>query len=97
MRGFFSAFLIIFSIILIPVTASCVDELFLTGKVIQYEPDTGKIKIEVLSSSCKGLREFLTEKGLPKELLIHRVIDFGIDSDHCDKHKTYRITTPLLR
>lgn len=97
MRGFFSAFLIVFSIILVPILSPAVDELFLTGKVIQYEPDSGKIKIEVLSSSCKGLREFLTEKGLPNDLLIHRVIDFGIDSDHCEKHKIYRITTPLLK
>ncbi|WP_353684271.1 hypothetical protein V4D30_00365 [Thermodesulfovibrio sp. 3907-1M] len=97
MRCSFIAILIVFSIILIPVIATSVDELFLTGKVIQYEPDTGKIKIEVLSSSCKGLREFLTEKGLPKELLINRVIDFGIDSDHCDKFKMHKIRTSLLK
>jgi hypothetical protein len=89
--------LILVVLFLIPAIAFSVDELFLTGKVIQYEPDTGKIKMEVLSSSCKGVREFLTEKGLPKDLLINKVIDFGIDSDHCDKHKTYRITTPLLK
>jgi len=89
--------LILVVLFLIPAVAFCVDELFLTGKVIGYEPDTGKIKIEVLSSSCKGEREFLTEKGLPKDLLINKVIDFGIDSNHCDKHKTYRITTPLLK
>jgi len=89
--------LILVVLFLIPAIAFSVDELFLTGKVIQYEPDTGKIKIEVLTESCKGVREFLTEKGLPKDLLINKVIDFGIDSDHCDKHKTYRITTPLLK
>jgi len=89
--------LILVVLFLIPAVACCVDELFLTGKVIQYEPDTGKIKIEVLSESCKGQREFLTEKGLPKDLLINKVIDFGIDADHCEKFKTYRIRTPLLK
>jgi len=89
--------LIVAVLFLIPTVAFCVDELFLTGKVIQYEPDTGKIKIEVLSESCKGVREFLTEKGLPKDLLINKIIDFGIDSDYCEKHKTYKIITPLLK
>jgi len=89
--------LILVVLFLIPAVAFCVDELFLTGRVIHYEPDTGRIKIDVFSGSCKGQREFLTEKGLPKDLLINKVIDFGIDSDHCDKHKTYRIKTPLLK
>ncbi|MGB9711029.1 MAG: hypothetical protein ACPLZA_06030 [Thermodesulfovibrio sp.] len=97
MRGSFIAILIVLSIIVVPVIGNSVDELFLAGKVIQYEPDTGKIKIEVLSSSCAGLREFLTEKGLPKDLLINKVIYFGIDSSDCNKHKIHRITTPLLR
>ena len=88
---------ILFSLFLIPAVAFCIDELFLTGKVLQYEPDTGKIKIEVLSSSCKGAREFITEKGLPKDLLINKVFDFGIDADHCEKFKIYRIRTPLLK
>jgi len=89
--------ILIVVLFLIPAIAFSVDELFLTGRVIHYEPDTGRIKIDVFSESCKGEREFLTEKGLPKDLLINKVIDFGIDSDHCDKHKTYRITTPLLK
>ena len=90
-------FLTAFLFMLSPVLSEAVDELFLTGKVIQYEPATGQIKIEVLNDSCKGLRDFLTEKGLPKELLVNKIIDFGIDSSYCDKWKTHRITTPLLR
>lgn len=89
--------LIVFLFLLLPALSIGLDELYLTGKVIHYEPDTGKIKIDVLSSSCKGVREFWAEKGLSKELLLHKVIDFGIDSDHCDKYKTHRITTPLLK
>ncbi|WP_297210814.1 MULTISPECIES: hypothetical protein [Thermodesulfovibrio] len=83
--------------VLIPALSIAVDELYLTGKVVYYEPDTGKIKIDVFSDSCKGLREFYTEKKLSKELILNRVIDFGIDSDHCDRFKTHTITTPLLK
>ncbi len=85
------------SLFFICASSYAVDELYLTGKVLAYEPDTGKIKVEVYSESCKGIREYMAEKGLSKDLLINKIIDFGIDSDHCDKHKTHRITTPLLK
>ncbi|MDI6864305.1 hypothetical protein [Thermodesulfovibrio yellowstonii] len=90
------AFLLSFLFILFPALSIAVDELYLTGKVINYEPDTGKIKIDVLSTSCKGVREFWAEKGFSKDLLINKVISFGIDSNHCDKFKIHKIRTPLL-
>lgn len=94
MRGLLS--LIVFLFILFPALSIAVDELYLSGKIVGYEPDTGKITIEVYSGSCKGVRNFSTEKGLPKDLLINKVISFGIDSNHCDEFKLYKIRTPLL-
>ncbi|GAB6182265.1 hypothetical protein [Thermodesulfovibrio hydrogeniphilus] len=89
--------LIVSVLVFVFVSSYAVDELYLTGKVLAYEPETGKIKVEVYSESCKGIREFMTEKGLSKDLLINKTIDFGIDSDHCDRDRTHRITTPLLK
>jgi len=88
--------LILIAVIFLPAMLLAVDELYLTGTVINYEPDTGKIRIDVINSSCKGVREFITQKGLPKQLLINKTVDFAIDSNHCDNFKTYSITTPLL-
>ncbi|MEN2995305.1 MAG: hypothetical protein ABDH19_08190 [Thermodesulfovibrio sp.] len=72
------------------------DYLFLYGKIIEYEPETGKITIQVYSGTCKGIRTFLTEKGLQKALLINKEVGFGIDSDHCDRFKIHKIRTSLL-
>ncbi|MDW7999144.1 MAG: hypothetical protein RMI30_06830 [Thermodesulfovibrio sp.] len=90
------SFLILSIFLLIVNLTFAIDKLFLSGKIIGYEPETGKITIEVYSNSCKGVRNFLTEKGLPKALIINKEVGFGIDSDHCDKFKIHRIITPLL-
>lgn len=72
------------------------DELWLTGKVLDYNVKSGEIKVDVKSESCRGIRTFLTEPGLPENALKGKEIDFGIDSSICEDNRTYRIRTRLI-
>ncbi len=73
-----------------PVYAS--DELYLTGIVKSVDHNTRTVVVDVQSSSCHGLREFVLDE--PAALLddfVGKKIDFSIDSSTCESGKVYKM------
>ena len=67
-----------------------IDNLFLVGKVEDYFPLTNELKINVKSGSCKGIRYFIIDKKLNRNI-IGKKIYFSIDSSSCEKNTKHKI------
>lgn len=75
------------------ITASFgIDELFITVKVMDYNPRTGTIKAVGVSGPCKGYKMNLISKpGMDASKLLNKEISVMIDSSECQDEGTYRI------
>ncbi len=66
-----------------------VDELFLNGIVKRVDVAKKTVTIDVLSTSCRGIRKFAVEKPLEFEDLEGDRIEYSIDSSTCRHDEIY--------
>ena len=67
------------------------DELYLTGVVKSVDHASATVVVEVLSSSCRGTREFTVDEPDMLDDFIGKKIDFSIDSSTCESGKVYKM------
>jgi hypothetical protein len=75
-------------------TSRAVDNLSLTGFVKSFDNNSGIVRVDVTSESCKGLREFRMSddaKGALDASLIGNKVQFYINSATCERGKVYNI------
>ena len=63
--------------------ADNLDNLYLTGIIKNVNPVTGVAYVEVLSSSCRGMRTFRADDPEGLQYQVRRKVSFFIDSDTC--------------
>ena len=67
------------------------DELYLTGVVKSVDHASATVVVEVLSSSCRGTREFTVDELSALDDFLGKKIDFSIDSSTCESGKVYKM------
>ena len=75
-------------------TSRAVDNLSLTGFVKSFDNNSGIVRVDVTSESCKGLREFRVPddaKGGLDTSLIDMKLQFYINSSTCERGRVYNI------
>lgn len=75
-------------------TSWAVDNLFLTGFVKSVDNNSGIVRVNVTSESCKGLREFRVPEDAKGDLdtsLIGKKLQFYINSATCERGRVYNI------
>ena len=75
-------------------TSRAVDNLSLTGFVKSFDNNSGIVRVDVTSESCKGLREFRMSddaKGGLDASLIGNKVQFYINSATCERGRVYNI------
>jgi hypothetical protein len=65
----------------------------LTGIIKSVNAVTGLVTVEVVSSSCRGMRIFKADDLEKLEDYIEQNISFFIDSNKCEVKETYTIIT----
>jgi hypothetical protein len=69
------------------------DQLQLTGTIKSVNAITGLVTVDVVSSSCSGMRIFKADKLEKLEAYVDQNISFFIDSNKCEVKETYTIIT----
>jgi hypothetical protein len=69
------------------------DELLQSGFVKSVDVVKKIVTIDVKSSTCRGIRQFLVEKPSAFEDLVGERIDFVIDSSRCNRDEIYTINS----
>ena len=94
--GLFAALfmaVILLALIMSSRPADAVDELYLTGTIKSVNAATGIVTVDVVSSSCSGMRVFKTDRLDKLEEYIDARVSFFIDSSKCNVKETYTILT----
>jgi len=73
--------------------ADYLDQLRLTGTIKGVNAVTGFVTVDVVSSSCSGMRIFKADKLDKLEAFVDQKVAFFIDSNKCDVKETYTIIT----
>ena len=69
------------------------DQLQLTGTIKSVNAVTGLVTVDVVSSSCRGMRIFKADKLEKLEAYVDQKVSFFIDSNKCEVKETYTIIT----
>jgi hypothetical protein len=67
------------------------DELYLTGIVKSIDRNTRTVVVDVQSSSCHGIREFVVDAPAALDDFVGKRIDFSIDSSTCKRGEVYKM------
>lgn len=67
------------------------DELYLTGIVKSIDHNTRTVVVDVQSSSCHGMREFIVDYPSALDDFVNKRIDFSIDSSTCKSGEVYKM------
>ena len=69
------------------------DQLQLTGIIKSVNAVTGLVTVDVVSSSCSGMRVFKADKLEMLEAYVDQKVSFFVDSNKCEVKATYTIIT----
>ena len=83
----------LFALTMIGQPAFAVDELYLKGTIKSVNAVTGLVMVDVVSSSCSGMRIFKADKLEMLEAYVDQKVSFSIDSNKCEVKEIYTILT----